>query len=120
MHIPTTKKDQESFLQIHSLLNELTSEQVKVVFERLLTVLILSYLDNKSLRIPHIGDLHIEYEGDTIDEGLRKANLSISVEPTEFLRKLIGQVEDTHPKRTDLDKIEIDKILLELSTIINS
>lgn len=56
--------------------------------------LIEEYYSNKTMDIPFIGKLHIEYKGDTVVAGCREAILEITVEPSEILKRVIGEVED--------------------------
>jgi hypothetical protein len=80
-------------------------EEAKHFFEVQATLLFLDYLSGEESKIPFIGSLKVEHVGNEITKkGKKEAKLAITIEPDDFLKKIIGQEEDG-------DTTEIQKML---------
>lgn len=112
MYLPKTQEDREGMIAIQSLAQKVTMEETTSLLESILIWSVLQYLDNSSFHIPYLGKLKIYYRGEDIVDGEKEARLSISVTPTDLLKRIIGQVEDN--KNTEIDSAFIEKILYEI------
>ena len=118
MFIPSNKKDKETIHRIHSLNNDVTIAEVKAVFEMLITTVVLDYLDEETTYIPYLGELSIEHESDSLIDGMRDANVKISIKPDNFVKTVIGQIADGEIVN-DLDAALIKKIISDMENRIS-
>ena len=116
MFIPMTKTDKDTILKINTLADAVSIDDIKEVFETFLTHLIINYLDGEETYLPYIGTIHVDHLKDEIVDGMKKTNINVTIESSEFFSKLIGEVLD---KSSDLvTRTFIQKTVSELEQII--
>ena len=112
MHLPTKKKDKEVFLNIQSLSSTgVTMEQIQSVFEQFLVNIVINIADGETAYFPFLGDIQVEYLGDTIDDGKKEAQIKVTIDPCDSLKRLIGQIHDSNEGENDLQELQIVKIM---------
>lgn len=97
-----SKEDKSTIQRLH-LLSGLPYEECKELCKYFSVMMALDYMEGHPTHIPFIGDIDIEYLGDTIKKQGKEAILSITLEPEPGLRRIIGQIEDG--EETELHKI---------------
>lgn len=112
MYLPKTQEDRESEIALQSLSQKVSMEQTTTILESILIWVILSYLDDDSFRLPYLGDVKVHHDGDIIIGGEKEAQLTVTINPTDLLKRIIGQIEDN--KQTDVDIAFIEKIIHEI------
>jgi len=88
-----SKEDRDSIQKLH-LLSGLPYEECKEFFKYFVVMLAIDYMEGRTTNFPFIGNLRIEYLGDSIKKAGKEAILSTEMEPEAFLRRLIGDIED--------------------------
>lgn len=112
--VTTSKQDKETLMEIHAQSgNKLTFEHSKLFSAILFKVIVYNYLEGQDTYIPYIGKLHIEHEGDIIDGGLKEADLRVSLEASDLLKREIGSIGDDIDSSLLTDDI-LNKIVLTL------
>jgi len=107
MKLKLSKAEKEVFQKIH-LLSGRSYEDVKEVMEGFIYLGVLSYLEREPITIPFFGALTIDYIKDIITQNGREAELDFQFQPSLFLARTIGQIEDED--ESDLEKLLKDKI----------
>ena len=102
----------EAYEKIH-LISEVPIEDVKSVFEAILTVFVLNYAEGESTYLPGIGKIVIHYEGEEFVKEGKQAKIFLEVDPDDVLKKNIGQVVDK--SETDIEK----KYKLKIRSLFN-
>ena len=75
-------------------LSDQSESSVREVLEFTLLRQVEQLLNGDPISIPFIGKLTIEYVGDDFVEGARIAQIKSSFEPSDLLKRLVGDVED--------------------------
>lgn len=76
------------------LVSGMGKENSRNFFESLLTLIIIDYLEGESTYLPFIGEIKINYAGDTFHKDKKKAVLRIDFSASDELARNIGQIED--------------------------
>jgi hypothetical protein len=118
MYLQTFKKDKETIHRVHSLNSDVPLANIKDTFEMLFTDVVFHYVDHETIHIPYIGEMKIQHVGDKLVDGYREAVLEIKIEPSTFLKKIIGQIEDGETV-TDLDKAFVSKVISDMEDKVN-
>lgn len=92
--LPLTRNEKEVIHKVHNMPESVTFEQTRQVFSNFLLVLLLDFLSEDSTYLPYVGDIDIQYLEDEIINGEAEAKLNIEIKPTEFFKKIIGQLVD--------------------------
>jgi hypothetical protein len=79
------------------------AKDVKEFFESMGIQAVLSYSKGDRIVIPFIGELAVEYTGDELTDKGRVAKVKLKFNPSPFLIRNIGQIQDEEP--TDAEKI---------------
>lgn len=107
------KKEKEAIHKIH-LLTGKSVEDVRDVYEGILFMVLLAYLEKEPVYFPFFGEIELKYLQDRITQKGRVAEIDIDFSPNEFLLRIIGQIEDR-------DESDIEKILKErIHTILKN
>lgn len=101
------KKEKEVIHKIH-LLTGKPYEDVKEVFEGILYMVLLAYLEKEPVYIPFFGEIELKYLKDRYTQSGRVAEIDIDFSPNEFLLRVIGQIEDK--EESDIEKFLKNKI----------
>lgn len=115
MQLKLTKDDKELFNRVH-LLSGQSYDEVRSVYEGFVYSIILSYLEDNSISLPFIGEMKVSFIKDNLTEKGRQAEVSINVEPNDFIKKIVGQIEDN--EETYIEDILKDKIYDSLKYIL--
>lgn len=107
MQLRFSREEKDLLHKIH-LLSGRSYEEVKDVFEGFLYLSVLSYLEKDPVLIPFFGEFDIRYIRDAVTKEGREAELDITFEPNQFLKRVIGQIEDKD--ESDLEKMLKTKI----------
>jgi hypothetical protein len=83
------------------------ANEVKDLFESVGIAAILSYLKQDSIVIPYIGKIKLDYDGDNPTAKGNMAKLKYRFEPSPFLVRNIGQIEDE--TETDAERILVNR-----------
>jgi hypothetical protein len=76
------------------------------------------YFANQTMPVPFVGDIRIEYKGDTYIEGEREAIINVNIDPSSLLKRVVGDIEDGDT--TLLKDLLEQKIRPAISSIINN
>ena len=109
------KKEKEVVHKVH-LLTGKPYEDVKEVFEGILYMVLLSYLEKEPIYFPFFGDMEIKYLKDKYTQNGRVAEIDIDFSPNDFLLRVIGQIEDK--EESDLEKFLKGKIHTILKSML--
>lgn len=104
-----SKQDKETILRVNSIEPNLSLSVTKKVIRDLIRIIVLNYLGEESTPIPFLGELKINYDGDTINDGATEAKISIDINPNPYFLKIIGQIHDN--KTNEISKELIDSEL---------
>ena len=115
MQFKLSKEEKDAFNKIH-LLSGHSYKEVREVYEGFLYSVVLSYLEKEPMFLPFFGEIKIDFLKDTVVDKGRQADISVSVEPSDFLKRVIGQVEDR--EESDIEKILKDKIHESLDDLL--
>jgi len=55
------------------------------------------YMDKEELMIPFLGKTKVVYKGDTFISGAKMAEIDVLFQPSDLLKRVIGDVEDDEP-----------------------
>jgi len=75
------------------------------------------YLATKSMHVPFLGEVQIDYRGDTSTEEGREAILELKLLESGFFRRVIGEAEDGDNEL--IQDLLMQKIKPAISNIIN-
>lgn len=101
------KKEKEVIHKIH-LLTGKPFNDVKDVFEGILYMMLLAYLEKEPVYLPFFGEFELKYLKDRYTQNGRVAEIDIDFSPNKFLLRTIGQIEDK--EESDLEKFLKNKI----------
>ncbi len=101
------KKEKEVIHKVH-LLTGKSENEIKEVFEGILYMILLSYMEKEPIYIPFLGEIDLKYLKDKYTQEGRIANIDIDFSPHKFLLRTIGQIEDK--EESDLEKYLKNKI----------
>lgn len=101
-------KEERDFLHKVHLLSGKSYENTKAVFEGMLYLYILSFLEKEPIMIPFLGEFNIKYIKDVLSAEGRDSEVQVDFEPNVFLRRVIGQIEDQ--EETDVEKMLKERI----------
>lgn len=116
MKLKLSKNEREVFQKVH-LLSGKSYEEVKEVMEGFIYLGVLSYLEKEPVVIPFFGELSIDFIKDIVVQEGREAELDFQFEPSKFLARTIGQIEDKD--ESDLEKMLKGKIHSSLEELMN-
>lgn len=114
MKLRLSKKERDTFHKIH-LLSGKSYEDVRDVYEGFLYSIVLAYLEKEPIYFPYFGEINIQFIKDKLTRQGKEAELEISIQPSDILKRVIGQIEDGD--ETDLETIlkeRIEKILIDV------
>ena len=103
--------EREMLEKVH-LLSGQTIETVKEVLEGIVTQMVFDFLEERPTSFPLIGDMKLDYLGDSIEDGARKARVHMTFDPNNFLAKVIGQLVDG--EENEIEKLYKRKIRISL------
>jgi len=115
MQFKLTKQQKDTINKIH-LLSGCSYREVRDVYEGFLYSIILSYLEERPLDLPFLGELEVSYLKDVLTQKGREADVSIDITPDAFIKRVIGQIEDK--EESDVEKILRDKIHESLKDLV--
>ncbi len=102
-------KEEKEFIRRVHLLTGYPESQIKKFFEAFLVVFTVDYLDGESTCLPLFGDIQIKYHGDENTPQGRKAKIDLDFQPSNFLVRSIGQIEDE--EESDLEAHLKEKLI---------
>ncbi len=117
MQFKFSKEEKDVFHKIH-LLSGRSYEEVREVYEGFLYSMALAYLEKEPIYFPFFGEVEIRFIKDNITEDGRKAELDVTFTPNDFLKRVIGQIEDK--EESDVEKILKDKIHESLNDLLDT
>lgn len=108
------KKGKETTLKLSAMSAsdelKLSQDQIDLIFRNLLVLSTTKYAEDDKVHIPYLGDLKIEYIGDKILDGCKEAELSITLEASPLLKRIIGQI--ANKEMTDIETYYHNKNLV--------
>lgn len=110
-----SKQEKDVFNQIH-LLSGRNYEEVQAVYEGFLYSIILAYIEKEPIHFPLFGEIEIQFLRDTLVKEGKEAELEISFQPSKFLKRVIGQIEDK--EESDVEKLLKSRIHSALADIL--
>lgn len=116
MQFRFSKEEKDVFHKIH-LLSGRSYEEVREVYEGFLYSIVLAYLEKEPIYFPFFGEMEIRFLRDIIIADGRQADLDIKFKPNDFLKRVIGQIEDK--EESDIEKILKDKIHESLNDLLD-
>lgn len=90
----TNEKDQEVLEELR-IISGLNMEQVTEVLQAFSILVAMNYGEKEKIHIPFFGNFYLKYDGDEVTEEGREAKVTGFFSPHEFLKKVIGQIEDS-------------------------
>ena len=102
-----TSAERKAINDTHLLFGK-SATDTKEFFESIGIAAVLSYMKGEAIEIPYIGTLILTYEGDEVTSKGRTATLKADFNPSEFLVRNVGQVEDE--TRTDAEEILLNRL----------
>jgi hypothetical protein len=93
---------------------DLSFEQMNRFFLAFISLILGNYSENKPTHMPLLGDITVKYIKDEISSQGKSAILNISVSPDVFLRRVIGQFEDSK-RNGDYSNSDLVKLLLSVT-----
>lgn len=99
--LKTTPEGRDTIERIH-LLSGIGKENSKTFFESLLTLIILDYAEGEKTYLPFIGEISMNYKGDTYNGDFKKAIVDIDFKADDVLLRNIGQIQDN--EETDIER----------------
>lgn len=99
--------EERNTLRVVQLLFGKSTSDTKEFFESLGVFATLQYAEKKTITIPYIGTFTVEFKGDKITSKGKEAQAEFLFEPSPFLVRCIGQIEDK--TETDAEKILISR-----------
>lgn len=120
MSLLTTRKDRDALLKIHALsLGKVSFDDTDTILTQLLLQIGTDYAEGKSSFLPRIGEVVIDYVGETVDDGKAEAKLTVTITPSVLFKKMIGQIHDkTVP--TIIEENLMEYIMKELEAKLES
>jgi hypothetical protein len=85
---------EKNLVQEISVLSRYSQAIVREVLEFTFIRQVEQYFANHKMPLPFLGELNITFDGDNYIDGEREANLSIKVESSDLLKRVVGDVED--------------------------
>lgn len=114
MNLRFSKEERDVIQRIHVLSGE-PVESVRKIIESLCMSILISSMEDEDIYIPLLGRVSVVYKGDVITRDGREADISVEVEPSKSLKRLVGQIEDGQESDLEVElKKEISKILKSL------
>ncbi len=107
---------EHAFIQKIHYLSGLPSEDIKEVWEAIVTQTIFNYMEDKPTSFPLIGEFNFKHIDDFISRGKKEAIIETEFVPCDFLKKIIGQIKDG--EETEIEKLFKRKIRNSLEKII--
>ena len=107
-----TDKNKDSIEKLHLLSGE-TKGTLQSVFQNLVVLLALNYLEGDATNIPFLGDIKITHERDEAVNGKAKAVLKVDIKADDSIIRLIGNIKDN--EETSVEQLIKAKIRNELS-----
>ena len=104
--MPLSSKEKDALRNIRLLFGKPANE-VHDLFESVGVAAVLSYLKKDCIVIPYIGEIKINYDGDSLTTKGKEAKLNCEFTPSPFLIRNIGQIEDKVD--TDIERILVNR-----------
>ena len=105
-----------NFVQRIHFLSGFSLEDIKEIFEAILTQIVFDYMEEKSTHLPYLGELYIEHIDDIVMGGKKEAVIKITLSPEDIVKKIIGQIADK--EETDIEKMFKRKIKNSLEKML--
>lgn len=102
------KKEDRKFLKEIQLLSGLSYENTLAFFIGFIDYITLCQAYKKPVAIPLIGELTLTYEGDIQKKSGKEALVSAAFNPSDFLKRLVGQIQDG--TITDVELYQLKKL----------
>lgn len=102
-----TQEEKDLIYRIH-LLSGKSMSDITEMFESFCTCAVLSCLEEEDLCVPMIGSMSVKYAGEELSAIGKEAKVQITVEPSKFLKKIVGQIKDG--EESDIEKSLENKI----------
>ncbi len=90
------------------LISGLPLKDTRMLFESLITLMMLDYMEGHDTYLPHIGRFYYKYEGDDVTNRGKEAKVSLEYEADKNLLNIIGTAidgEETMIEKTLKDQI---------------
>lgn len=85
---------ERNLVQEISVLSGYSQAVVREVLEFTFIRQVEQYFANHKMPVPFLGELNICFKGDNYIDGEREANLNITIESSDLLKRVVGDVED--------------------------
>lgn len=102
-----TQEEKDLVYRVH-LLSGKSMADISEMFESFCICMVLSCLEEEDLCIPMIGSMSVKYDGEEISAIGKEAKVNINVNPSKFLKKVIGQIKDG--EESDIEKSLENKV----------
>jgi len=107
--------NQKTFLKNLALISGVEIDKVKAVFNKLVILIMLAYMDGNPVDLPHIGELHIEYTGDVMTSAGKETKVKMEITPDAFLARQVGLYIDNEKLEIfDMIGKDIDSKLINI------
>lgn len=100
-------QEERDTIRVVQLLFGKSSSETKEFFESVGVFATLQYSENKEIIIPFLGTIKIQFNGDKVTAKGKEAQTTVVFEPSPFLIRNVGQIEDG--AETDAEKILISR-----------
>lgn len=80
-----------------------SASTIRSFFESLISLIVLNFKEGESTNIPFFGTIALDYSGDEIHNGVKRAIVDVDFEPDQSLLRNIGQIEDG--EESDIEKL---------------
>jgi len=87
------EQSRDTIERLH-LISGIPLKDTKLLFESLITLMMLDYMEGKDTYLPHIGRFYYKYEGDNITNKGKEAKVKLEYEPDKNLLNIIGTAID--------------------------
>jgi hypothetical protein len=77
-----------------SLLSGATNLAVREILEFAFLRQVEQYMNEEEIQVPFLGKLKVNYKGDSIVEGAKKADIEVFFSASDLLKYIVGNVQD--------------------------
>ena len=109
-------QDKEIIHKTHLLCGK-SEDDIRDVYDSLITAICMAYEEGEELRLPILGELKIQYNGDKIVGDKKEAQLEMSIIPSDHIKKIIGEIVDGG--ENEIQNNLVDKIMRCLKDFAN-
>lgn len=107
-----SQEERQTIIKVHSMPEDINQSQIRKVFQNFFLVAMIDYMQGEKTYLPYFGHLQIDYEGDEISDGMREAKIIMTVDPTDFIKRIVGDIEEEN-----IDSILEGKLFRDIGNV---